>query len=56
MQDQATQQARGFAFVNFMYKEDAQKAIEKLDGHPYDHLILHLEWARYVSRDGWWWG
>eukprot|EP00698_Gefionella_okellyi_P002998 TRINITY_DN12825_c0_g1_i1.p1 TRINITY_DN12825_c0_g1~~TRINITY_DN12825_c0_g1_i1.p1 ORF type:complete len:270 (-),score=49.07 TRINITY_DN12825_c0_g1_i1:161-970(-) len=44
--DQQTQQARGFAFVNYVYRDDAARAIEKLDGYPYDHLILHLEWAK----------
>ena len=39
---------RGFGFVTFYHREDAAKAIAKLDGHGYDHLILHLEWALYV--------
>jgi len=38
--------SKGFAFVNFVYREDAGKAIEKLSGFGYDHLILHLEWAK----------
>ena len=36
---------RGFAFINFFAREDAQKAIDKLDGHGYDHLILSVTWA-----------
>jgi len=41
---------RGFAFVSFVRHDDAARAIAKLSGHGYDHLILHLEWAKYVTR------
>eukprot|EP01112_Ceratiomyxa_fruticulosa_P008085 TRINITY_DN2097_c0_g1_i2.p1 TRINITY_DN2097_c0_g1~~TRINITY_DN2097_c0_g1_i2.p1 ORF type:complete len:284 (+),score=59.91 TRINITY_DN2097_c0_g1_i2:99-950(+) len=44
--DKQSNLSRGFAFVNFAHKEDAAIAIEKLNGFGYDHLILHLEWAR----------
>jgi len=44
--DKSSNVSRGFAFVNFFNKEDAAHAIEKLNGFGYDHLILHLEWAR----------
>lgn len=40
--------SKGFAFINFMHREDAARALEKLHGHGYDHLILHLEWAKYA--------
>jgi len=43
--DKNTGASRGFGFVTFYHREDAAKAISKLDGHGYDHLILHLEWA-----------
>jgi len=43
--DKVTGLSKGFAFVNFVYREDAAKAIDKLDGFGYDHLILHLEWS-----------
>lgn len=46
--DKENNTSRGFAFVSFIRKEDAAKAIEKLSGYGYDHLILHLEWAKYV--------
>jgi len=42
--------SKGFAFVNFVYREDAGKAIEKLSGYGYDHLILHLEWAKPSNK------
>ncbi|KAK8936252.1 Polyadenylate-binding protein 2 [Platanthera zijinensis] len=43
--DQKTGVSRGFGFVNFAYKEDAEKAINKLNGYGYDNLILRVEWA-----------
>jgi translation initiation factor 3 subunit G len=44
--DRQTQKSRGFAFVNFVHRDDAQKAIDKLNGWGYDNLILQVEWAR----------
>mmetsp|Transcript_31362 Transcript_31362/g.43514 ORF Transcript_31362/g.43514 Transcript_31362/m.43514 type:complete len:286 (+) Transcript_31362:116-973(+) len=43
--DRDTHESRGFAFINFVTREDAQKAIDTLDGHGYDNLILRVEWA-----------
>ena len=43
---------RGFAYIAFARKEDAERALEKLNGHGYDHLILKLEWAKPPSADG----
>ncbi|XVF46591.1 hypothetical protein PTKIN_Ptkin03bG0039400 [Pterospermum kingtungense] len=43
--DQKTGMSRGFGFVNFVNKEDAQRAINKLNGYGYDSLILRVEWA-----------
>lgn len=44
--DKETLQSRGFAFVSFVSKDDAARAMEELQGFGYDHLILKLEWAR----------
>ena len=43
--DRDTRASRGFAFINFFDRGDAQRAIDKLDGHGYDHLILSVGWA-----------
>ncbi|CAN6440929.1 unnamed protein product [Victoria cruziana] len=43
--DQKTGISRGFGFVNFVHREDAEKAINKLNGYGYDNLILRVEWA-----------
>jgi len=44
--DRNTGESRGFAFVNFVRREDAAVAMEKLAGYGYDHLILQIEWAQ----------
>jgi len=44
--DRHTQLSKGFAFINFVHKEDAERALAKLNGYGYHHLILHIEWAR----------
>lgn len=38
--------SKGFAFVTFYNREDAQRAIAKLNGHGYDNLIMKVEWAK----------
>ncbi|CAL9223070.1 unnamed protein product [Arabidopsis halleri] len=43
--DQKTSMSRGFGFVNFVSREDAQRAINTLNGYGYDNLILTVEWA-----------
>jgi len=44
--DQTTGISRGFAFVTYYTREDAQKAINKLNGHGYDNLILQVQFAK----------
>lgn len=42
---------RGFAYVALTTRRDAEIAMEKLQGHGYDHLILKLEWAKPPSEN-----
>lgn len=44
--DQTTGASKGFAFVTYYNKDDAQLAINKLNGHGYDNLILQVQWAK----------
>uniref|UniRef100_K3X937 Eukaryotic translation initiation factor 3 subunit G n=1 Tax=Globisporangium ultimum (strain ATCC 200006 / CBS 805.95 / DAOM BR144) TaxID=431595 RepID=K3X937_GLOUD len=48
--DRETFESRGFAFVSFMHREDAERALNKLQGYGYDHLILKLEWAKPSNK------
>lgn len=43
--DRESQKSRGFAFINYVRREDGARAIKALDGHGYANLILHCEWA-----------
>ncbi|KAL5717964.1 hypothetical protein ACHQM5_010912 [Ranunculus cassubicifolius] len=43
--DRATGLSRGFAFINFIHRDDAQVAIDKLNGYGYANLILEVDWA-----------
>eukprot|EP00434_Breviolum_minutum_P038068 symbB.v1.2.033765.t1/scaffold4187.1/size45811/6 len=44
--DMATFQSKGFAFITYYNKDDAQRAIDRLNGHGYDNLIMKVEWAK----------
>merc|ERR1719352_1254377 len=44
--DMNTHLSKGFAFVTYYDRGDAQKAIDKLNGHGYDNLILQVQWAK----------
>ena len=45
-------ESRGFAYVAFYERQDAEAAMKMLQGHGYDHLILKLEWAKPPAKDG----
>lgn len=44
--EKSTGLCKGFAYVHFKFRTDAAKAIQKLNGHGYDHLILNVEWSK----------
>jgi translation initiation factor 3 subunit G len=44
--DKTKQVSRGFAFVTFANKDDAQRAIWGVNDFGYNHLILKVEWAK----------
>ncbi|KAF3913460.1 hypothetical protein AA313_de0203572 [Arthrobotrys entomopaga] len=44
--DRDTGRAKGFAFVSYHDRMDAQRACEKMDGFGYGHLILKVEFAK----------
>ena len=45
--------SRGFGYVYFVNKEDAERAINKLNGFGYDSLILQVEWSPPRSLFDW---
>lgn len=44
--DRETGQCKGFAFVSFGMKEEAERAQQAVNGLGYDNLILRVEFAR----------
>ncbi|XVF04061.1 hypothetical protein REPUB_Repub05bG0048600 [Reevesia pubescens] len=48
--DRQTGLNRGFAFVSFLNKEDAERAINNLNGYGYGNLILNVEWSLPRSK------
>ena len=44
--DRDTGIGKGFAFVSFEDRAVAQRAMEKMNGHGYDSLILNVQWSR----------
>lgn len=43
--DQETGLCKGFAFVSFEDRAEAERAMKKINGLPYDHLILGCMWS-----------
>jgi translation initiation factor 3 subunit G len=44
--DRMTGESRGFAFVTYRMREDAEKALAGLAGHKYGSLVISTEWAK----------
>ena len=47
--DRETGRAKGFAFISFADRADAQRACDKIDGYGYGHLILRVEFAKRAT-------
>lgn len=47
--DKNTNLCKGFAYIHFKSRSDAEKAIKSLNGHGYDHLILNAEWSKPLN-------
>lgn len=45
-------ESRGFAYVAFFNRRDAERAMARLQRYPFGNQILELEWAKPQSRDG----
>ncbi|KAK4387729.1 Serine/arginine-rich splicing factor SC35 [Sesamum angolense] len=45
--DRRTGDSRGFAFVRYKYQDEAQKAVEKLDGKVVDGREIMVQFAKY---------
>ncbi|KAL0335123.1 UNVERIFIED_CONTAM: Serine/arginine-rich splicing factor SC35 [Sesamum radiatum] len=45
--DRRTGESHGFAFVRYMYKDEAQKAVDKLDGRVVDGREFAVQFAKY---------
>lgn len=43
--NKVTGACKGYAFVNFKSRMDAERAIKGLHGYGYDHLILNVGWS-----------
>jgi len=50
--DRETGRGRGFAFISFHVRTDAERSMNALQGHGYDHLILKIEFAQPRKDDG----
>ncbi|GFP98696.1 serine/arginine-rich splicing factor sc35 [Phtheirospermum japonicum] len=45
--DRRTGESRGFAFVRYLYKDEAQKAVNRLDGMLVDGREIAVQFAKY---------
>lgn len=43
--DHVTRESRGLGFVSFEFREDAERALQKMNGRGYDSLILSVSWS-----------
>ena len=38
---------KGLAFISYRNRDDAQRAMENLNGFGFDHLILRVEFSKF---------
>jgi len=50
VKDKITNQSRGFAFVTYLTRREAERAMEEMDGKGWDYLILSIEWAKPSAK------
>lgn len=51
IRDKNTKKSLGYGFVKFAEDDDAQAAIEKMNGFPIGHKVLKVSVARPASMD-----
>ncbi|XP_050507706.1 eukaryotic translation initiation factor 3 subunit G-2-like [Diabrotica virgifera virgifera] len=44
-EDKQTGECKGFAYVHFKFRPDAEKAIAMLHGHSYNNHVLNVDWS-----------
>jgi len=50
VKDKLTNLSRGFAFITFVLRKDAQRAMDEMNGQGWDYLILSIEWAKPTAK------
>jgi len=49
---QETNNSKGWAFISYHSKADAEMCIKRLNGHGYDNLVLKVDWSKpQAQRD-----
>ncbi|TXT05016.1 hypothetical protein VHUM_03836 [Vanrija humicola] len=46
VRDRETRESKGFGFVSFESRKDAEIALQKMNGYGYDSLILNVSWSQ----------
>ncbi|KAL0242792.1 hypothetical protein GEMRC1_005355 [Eukaryota sp. GEM-RC1] len=46
VKDRITRESRGFAFITYLYRDDAQKAINTLNDHVLGHNLINVGWSK----------
>lgn len=44
--DKATGKCKGFAYIHFKFRNDADEAIRSLNGCGHNHLIINVDWSK----------